>query len=265
MRGRPGPEPRLAPRVAAPGEAPTRAQGPRGGGRVLVVRRRLREPRGVTLRGMALVPKQRTPLTEQQIVEALHAGHLDVFHVNPRASRLATAYAQVCLETGCGQKGLWNYNFGNLSCWSSDPCDQFSLTRDTLGGDAVRTMRYRSYASASEGAAQYWRTLAGRYVSALSLFDSGDEAAIARELGRLRYFTAPVADYAANLTFFARRFVTKFDLLSSRLDAAEDLGASLAGAPSADEMRRSVASAEADDRPGIVQMPEIVLTTGVPS
>lgn len=193
---------------------------------------------------MPLVEKIRTPLSDDDIVNNLYAAHNGFFHSEPTAKRLATAYAQVCLETSNGAN-IWCHNLGNETCWSTDPYDQFPLTTTEFeqgdGKGAVKkTLRYRVFKDASDGAMGYWRLLAGRYSTALALFDKGDEASVARELGKLNYFTAPVAEYAAALTSLQKRFFKNHEELAAGLDKVEH--ATRVGPLEATSMRQALAA-----------------------
>lgn len=190
---------------------------------------------------MPLVDRVRTLLTPESICYQLYAAHNGVFGVEPASNRLSTAYAHVCLETGNGEK-MWHWSFGNETCWSTDPYPQFPLTTTEFEqgdgkGSVKKTLRYRAFKDASDGAAGYWRLLSGRYSTALALFDKGDEALVARELGRMRYFTATVAEYAAALTSLQKRFFKAHADLARGLDEVEH--APRTEPVTADELRRT--------------------------
>lgn len=150
-----------------------------------------------------LVEKKRTVLSRDDLVLALHGGHLEALEAEPPATRLAMAAAQVCLETGNGLK-MWNNNFGNITCKPSDEIPYFQLTtREGEHEDASRThvatLCYRAYEHPAEGAAAYWHLLAHRYAPALARFDEGAPALAAKALRQLGYYTAPEETYAVAL------------------------------------------------------------------
>lgn len=155
-----------------------------------------------------LVERRRTLLQREDIVMALHAGHIEALGGEPSSARLIMASAQVCLETGNG-RAMWNHNFGNITCAPSDGQDHFQLTaREGTHADASKTslrrLCYVSYEHAGEGAAAYWSALAGRYARALAAFDRGDPAEAAATLRALGYYTAPLASYRNALTSLCR-------------------------------------------------------------
>jgi len=152
---------------------------------------------------MAEVARIRTPLSELELLEALRDGHRVVFGVDPSASRLAVAWAQCALEHARG-KALDGYDLGNVTCGPSWQGDYYTLACDervSRNPDVWKrlTLRFRSFAAAEEGAASYWRTIAGRYVRVLAYFDRADAAGAGHTLSILGWYTALEAAYIAGM------------------------------------------------------------------
>lgn len=143
-----------------------------------------------------LVERKRTVLTEVELAAYLFQGHVHVFGgVDPSAERIGCAWAQNALELDRG-KQIWNFNLGNVTAgksWSGD----FYAMRVPPPDPPI--LRFRSHASAIDGAIDYWRVMASHFGSALPLFDKGAATAVARELGRLHYYTADPNQYAPSV------------------------------------------------------------------
>jgi hypothetical protein len=154
-----------------------------------------------------------TPLLEVEFLLALRDGHTAAFGAPPRPPRLHTAMAQVALETGRGAK-LKRNNFGNETTWGTDGGAYFELTGPEYDADdtppTTKTLKYRVYATAADGAAAYWALLARAYPASLATFDEGDAAETARALKRAKYYSAPLTTYEAGMVSlyaeYARRF-----------------------------------------------------------
>ncbi len=150
------------------------------------------------------VPRLRTPLSAPDLRLALCAGHRLAFEdVEPSPPRLALAWAMAALEHGHGS-ALWCWNVGNIDAAEDWTGDVFPLTADELvaGARVPRTKLLRAYPSAEEGAAGYWRFLAGErwQPDLFAAFDAGDPATAAHRLKLGRYYTAPEASYAAAMS-----------------------------------------------------------------
>ncbi len=153
---------------------------------------------------MPTVPRLRTPLSASDLRLALCAGHRLAFEgVEPSPPRLACAWAMAALEHAHGD-AVWCFNVGNIDAAEDWTGNVFSLTADEVLGGKRRavTKLLRAYDGAEEGAAGYWRFLAGeRWQPALfAAFDAGDPAAVAHRLKLGRYYTATEASYAAALS-----------------------------------------------------------------
>lgn len=123
-----------------------------------------------------------TPIARAELREALRAGHVAVFGIEPNAGRLAMAEAQ-CRHEGPGL----NHNVGAIGAVRGQRWFR-------LGGS-----RFRAYRSHLEGAIGYWQHLRRRCNSAFAAFDAGLPREAARALDRCRYYRAPERLYAEAL------------------------------------------------------------------
>lgn len=178
------------------------------------------------------VPRIRQPLTEVELAVALRTGHGLSFGFHPSANRLAVAWAQCALEHAHGQ-ALDNFCIGNVTAGASWEGDHYVLhvaerikKKERPGDGGVDVwkdldLKFRSYGApdgpaelrASLGAAGYFSLLAGRYKTALDLFNRGDASKAAYRLGELNYFTADPAKYASAMvglvTYYQRVVLPK--------------------------------------------------------
>jgi hypothetical protein len=157
-----------------------------------------------------IVERVRTRMTEREIAVALDLGHVGAFNVTASQLRLSVANAHVWQETARGTS-LWNYCLVNLDWLPGDPGDRFPLVADEGYGASAHSMRkyLRSFPDAFSGAVAYWRTMAGRYGSALPFFDAGDGDGAGRKLKELRFYTGDVEIYARALRLMSVEFMSK--------------------------------------------------------
>lgn len=163
---------------------------------------------------MPLVPMKASGLSEENIADKLHAGHIDHFRVPPTLERLATAWAMVMHETRRG-KAMWCFNFGNMTCFGSNPSNFWTARtieyekRDGVGPKPT-SLYYYAHDTAEQGAVFYWARMAKRFPTALALFDTGDTLAVAKELSRLSYYTGPIKHYADRMAEYYPEFMRRF-------------------------------------------------------
>jgi hypothetical protein len=172
------------------------------------------------------VQRQTTPLTELEMANALLEGHRAAFGTTPSADRLGVGWAQCALEHGRG-KALYSFNFGNVTAtkkWIDDGGDYYVMR---VPPPDPPVLKFRAFASPSGGAADYWRILGGRYVSALRLFDAGKALDACYELSRLRYFTANADAYsravASLFDYWRKALAPKVDLAEPEDDGARSM------------------------------------------
>lgn len=156
------------------------------------------------------VPRVRTPISPEDLVDVLARGHHAALGEPPGEPRLRMAWAQVMLENGRG-RDIICFNIGNITAgpaWPGPFYVEHVRERVQRDPDVWRDLdlRFRARRDHVDGAADYWRRIAGEYASALPLFDSGDVDGAVTELSRLRYFTALVAPYERGVNLIAREF-----------------------------------------------------------
>lgn len=176
---------------------------------------------------MPQVPKQKTPLSRMQLVEALRDGYFAAFGQTPSSKTLGVAFAQNALENASGQ-AIWCNNFGNITAakaWKDAGKDYYTLhvaeRPDPQGHPDLwkqMDLDFRVYATPAEGAKGYWQLLASSYYKVvLDFFAAGDPSGAAYKLSALHYFTAHVEDtvdsrgnrvpgYASNMVAYYKIF-----------------------------------------------------------
>jgi hypothetical protein len=151
------------------------------------------------------VPAERTPLTPDELRAALITGHQTIrAGALPSRNVLRFAWAHVCHETN-GTASAWCFNLGNLKATESWPGAWCSIAAALKPGDD-EPPNQRAYATALQGANDYWRLMFARYTRALAEADRGDlhNAAVAlRESG---YMTAEPVAYGDALERWAGKY-----------------------------------------------------------
>lgn len=144
-----------------------------------------------------------TPTDRNGMRAALAMGHFFQFGFAPSLERLTMGLAQCCLEEANG-KALAGFDYGNLDV--GKPGDWQGDTFPLLQGEVFKGRRVeivklmRSYPTAAEGGAGYWKLAAEpRFVhdnrTALDYFDAGDPVGASAALKAGGWFTATLASY----------------------------------------------------------------------
>ncbi len=141
---------------------------------------------------MSDVERVTTPLSRQEMGEALITGHHAYFGTMPSLARLSVAWSQCALEHAAGAK-LYNFNFGNVTAGAKWQGDSYVMH---VPPPDPPILRFRAFPSAELGAIDYWEMLDQHYAPALRLFDWGNAYDACILLGRLGYFTADAPTYA---------------------------------------------------------------------
>lgn len=159
--------------------------------------------------GPRQLPKVATPLTEQEIVDVLSAGHASLFGTLPSTPRLACAWAHVMHENGRG-RAIWCNNLGNITAfgWRAGYYVIRVQERVQRNPDVWKwvDLKFRAHETIDAGAVDYWKIMSGRYAPALALFDEGRAAGAAMKLSELGFFTALPEAYARSLASLYRDF-----------------------------------------------------------
>lgn len=182
------------------------------------------------------VDDQVTPVSLPDLALALFSGHRLVMadsFTGPES--MASAFAQLCLESGNGQKNH-HFNFHNeklssewAGLYTAYQCDEI-LDSDAAavarmkghcsvwpwkGGPLQRVVlfedhpwaRFVAFSSATEGAARYIEFLScrERYAKAWHALRCGDTAEFSRQLKAAGYYTADELSYTSGLVSIAHR------------------------------------------------------------
>jgi hypothetical protein len=96
---------------------------------------------------------------------------------------------------------MLNYNFGGIKGTGPSGMSAIYKTREGWGDSEVRISdRFRAYASAEEGAADYVGLLARRYPEAVQAAQGGDPRGFVQGLKARGYFTGNEASYVKSVT-----------------------------------------------------------------
>jgi hypothetical protein len=145
----------------------------------------------------------RTPLGPDQARAHLSAAWRKVTGSPAPARALALLQAQWALETGAGA-AMYGNNFGGLKALDGGVRLR---TREGHGANAVSIVdRFRTYASADAGAADYVELLARRYPDALEAAHDGDVTRFGSALANGGYYTASETSYTAGLERWRAHF-----------------------------------------------------------
>lgn len=187
--------------------------------------------RFVKLSASGEVPRQKTILRGRQLADALLQGYKNAFGQDPTAEVLGMGYSQAMHEQG---GNFWNYNFGNITAspsWQKSGnlfvvhknIREYSDTGERL---PIYKNAFRAYATAADGATDYWKFLAKRYPGSVKWFAAGDPVNSAMKLSDERYYTGNRMVYAKNMSWFFDQFMTKIapqmGLISAPTDAPEE-------------------------------------------
>lgn len=130
-----------------------------------------------------------TPLTRAQLFDVLRAGHRQIFNLEPSATRLAMAWAQVSFENDHGRK-IYNFNLGNIG-----PLDR----KTAYYINPLDKNRYVHFDDPVSGAEGYWRFIK-RCPAALAMFEFGNPVEAAKRLRQCGYYEVDVSTYSRALS-----------------------------------------------------------------
>lgn len=149
----------------------------------------------------------RTPLSPKLAHDHLIEAFRNVVGRGPSTSTLSILWAQWALETGRGRK-MYGFNFGGLK---TDQGGRTFMTKEGFGARERETLqRFRTYATAAEGAADYVRTLAIHFPEALRAAARGSADRFVKALLDGDYFTGSPKHYARAIDLLAREHLTAF-------------------------------------------------------
>lgn len=164
---------------------------------------------------------QRTAISRRDFAIALIRAWRSEQGQVPRKDQVAVLYAQYGIETGAG-KYCWNFNFGNVKCTQPQaaagvPYTMLRNVWEILGGQRVTfqpphpTTWFRAFADAADGMHFYLGALHKRFALAWASVLLGNPEAFAHKLKEMRYYTAPVEEYARGMRAHYNVFMSTKD------------------------------------------------------
>lgn len=158
-------------------------------------------------------------LSPVKLAEVLRAGYKAVFGNDPTLQTLGTGWAQAMIESS-GR--VMNNNIGNITAssgWinSGKPYLLLQTENDKKNGlkefgpsgevlTNLKELKFRSYKSPEEGAADYWKLL-NKYGNVLSWFGTGDALHSGLALGDKTYYTANRFLYSGAMSKLYNQFI----------------------------------------------------------
>lgn len=161
-----------------------------------------------------MVPYKQTPLSQLELANALMKGYEIAFGSTPTAEVLAGGWSQIMMETS--GKNMYNFNMGNIKASKSwiESGKLFSVkdTQEyTRSGKPYihKGAEWRAFATAEEGAADYWKFIGKNYSNAMDWMAAGDVQSAGISLGLNNYYTASINHYAGIMGKLYDTFMTK--------------------------------------------------------
>lgn len=180
-----------------------------------------------------VVSPTRTALGTREAAGALHRAWQSHMGQPPSDGTLSILVGQWAHETGRG-KAMLNYNFGGIKGTGPSGMSTVYGTREGWGDSEVRVRdRFRAYASAEEGAADYLSLLVRRYPEAVRAAGAEDATGFVRALEAGGYFTGNGADYARSVTALAREALASGFGTRSGETRIESMPEAIGGTPEA--------------------------------
>lgn len=130
------------------------------------------------------VSKIKTPLSHENLMDALCSSHKIKYGKKPNANRLSLSWSQIALENDRGRK-IWNNNLGNQGPFRMDQEYYHHLKKG---------WPYRSFKNPIESGISYWDILE-KCSMGLRSFDDGDPLMAAKSLKNCNYYDTDVESY----------------------------------------------------------------------
>lgn len=158
-----------------------------------------------------------TPLSKEEAACALRNAYKKVMGEYPGLDSLSILYAQTALESGNFQKGLWNYNWGNVKRLSGVKYTSFKCS-EIINGKNEWFYPYHpqtffaAWDTAEDGAAAYieFLTKRKRYAAAWQEVLNGNPIKYCAALKQSGYFTADLTQYTRGVVSLTEEFKRKF-------------------------------------------------------
>lgn len=179
------------------------------------------------------IPAERTPVTIEQMRDALGNAWRAQFGEEPNDRALIVLVAHWSLETGSGAS-MWCFNVGNIKgrpngsdghSWTFFRCNEI-INGNVQWFDPPHPQTcFRAYESLDEGVADYLALVHRRFFKSWPAVVNGDPAAYARALKAQHYYTANEAAYTRTLVNLFNQYIERFSGydLSSRANVADAL------------------------------------------
>jgi hypothetical protein len=150
---------------------------------------------------MTQVPAVRTPFSPDALVAGLEAAYVAQLGHEPRHETLAVLCAHVALETANGDR-CFDWDIGNFKAAPGADFQVFH-TWEVVNGERVEMdCAFAAFSSLESGCEAYLHAMYTRWPLAWTAAVHGDPVAFAQGLKDQKpypYYTAPVADYIANM------------------------------------------------------------------
>ena len=168
------------------------------------------------------VAATRTPISAQDLFEALAEVWPSIVGGTPSRQALLTLLAQSAFETG-QWTSAFNYNLGGIKHVTGDGRDFFTsgCSEVVNGVNVPQTCTFRAFATLSEGASDYLSFLHKRFANAWPFVEAGDPAGFVHALKSAGYFTGSENDYVAGVT----RYFNQFDKTMPDVPTTPGVGA----------------------------------------
>lgn len=158
-----------------------------------------------------VVPRQRTPLNDGDLLTTVHVAHARVTGSLPSERAAALLWAQLAVEHGAGSDtrapldgragwNIWCHNVGNRrGFWGTEGAFRMSAREVIDGHEESVSGLWPAYASPLEGAVTWIELLRREYRAGWLALPTGLPWAYAAGLKVGRYYTESVSRYAAGL------------------------------------------------------------------
>jgi peptidoglycan hydrolase-like protein with peptidoglycan-binding domain len=158
------------------------------------------------------LPDKPTPMSGEDVTEAISAGYQQVLKSIPSPNVLSLLVAEAAYETGNFGRGIHNFNFGNKKFSSGDPHFQYFRCNEVINGvdqyfdPPDPHCKFAAYANPAQAAEAFVRLLHGRSVWWNGL-QSGNPTAFVSALKQGGYFTGDETAYAAGVAKYAKDYI----------------------------------------------------------
>jgi len=147
------------------------------------------------------VPRVATPVTADELVEAIEAAWPDVFGEAPDRETTLLLVAQSAFEDGWW-RACWCFNCANAKHVDGDGCDFYFVACDEYLHGVLKTLeppdpgcRFRAFASLVDGVRNWLRLMLRQYPKAIAAAKTHNATAYCAELKAEKFFTDELSHY----------------------------------------------------------------------